>query len=988
MRSDPCLAPHEGCAVAALREASHAWPDRVAVEFGPSFWTYRTLLDDASGVGAALRSDGNQHSLIALRGAPSYDLVACLLGTWIAGSTPILVDASSPLEHRRRLEAIADEVHPVTELFENASGIRDSDGFFEPQTIGDDSPAYVVSTSGTSGRPKFVVASHAGLRSFMRWESRALEAGPMDRVGLLTSLSFDVVFRDILLPLLSGGTLVIPENRSMRTAGAVLDWLRRNRITILHAVPSLTRRWMSRAAGLNDGIPSLRATCFAGEPLDASTCRDWTAMTGTANELWNFYGPTETTLAKFASRVRIDSTRDAIAVGRPIDDCRVEIIGEDERPLPADTVGEVAIITPHQTTRYEGSLARTWSERGELPTRYMTGDFGFTDASGALTLLGRRDDQVKIDGVRIDPAHVSAAVTETVRSIFGVAAHTRVFPAADRGQPALACAIDARPDTIDVCRLRSALVSRLAAPLLPRWIAVMDGLPVTPNGKLDRDEVLRRSHRDEPDTMDIPSDLLRAVLDATAAVSGTPDPGPHDDVFSLGMDSLDAEEMAMALVEATGVEVEACDLQTHRTPARIAAAIADRPSGKPFKPAERGDADHVTPQQRRFRAFYMGSHDRSWCNVQLAVTLDPACSTARVRTALERVTRRHTVLRCVFTEDDAGELIVVHDALGRIELGERSIVGADGRQGAIDDLRAGSLDPRVKPWRADRLIGESEDTLLLTLHHLVADGRTKEILAGELATALSGGHPGPEPTQLWMVAAHEKARERAAEDRFLKTMLEELSEDESLGIESKGDYRMGTESVRIGLSTRLVSDLRQAAMTRNTTPFSVMLTHFAQATAMIARKSRLRVLVPANGRTHATASVAGNLHNLVPVSVSAGDSVDRVQRKLITGLERQCVQLDTVADALGICPHTDPHPISSVIFNAAQGDPGATPGLGLTPRHDVSPHEIRHQIAGSWTTGPACELRIDYRPGVIDSQCAHDLLDEQVSRLEEFASRS
>ena len=212
-------------------------------------------------------------------------------------------------------------------------------------------PAYVFFTSGTTGVPKGILGTHKGLSHFLQWERQILSVSSGDRVAQLTGLSFDVVLRDIFLPLTSGATLCLPDSASASPVDSVVPWLLRERITILHTVPSLANAWLE---GLESPmpLPDLRWVLFAGEPLAAALVHRWRERMGTAGGIFNLYGPTETTLAKCAYRVPLDPSPGVQPIGSPLPETQALIINQANQLCGIGEPGEIVIRTPFRTLGY------------------------------------------------------------------------------------------------------------------------------------------------------------------------------------------------------------------------------------------------------------------------------------------------------------------------------------------------------------------------------------------------------------------------------------------------------------------------------------------------------------------------------------------------------------------------------------------------------------------------------------------------------------
>jgi amino acid adenylation domain-containing protein len=349
----------------------------------------------------------------------------------------------------------------------------------------------VFFTSGTSGKPKAVLGTHAGLSHFIDWQRHETDITPLDRVSQLTSPSFDVVLRELLLPLTSGATLCLPHEALPLTAPETVAWLVDQRITVLHAVPTLAESWLARSASELD-LPDVRSVFFAGEPLTGDLIRRWRRRFGTGATLVNLYGPTETTLAKFAYRVPADPSPGIQPAGVPLPHCEAYIVDPAGRLCRPGATGQIVIRCPFRTRGYLNAPDDQRLRFVVNPYRadpedllYFTGDLGRLSPDGLLEIGGRLDDQVKIKGVRVEPAEVAAVLAghPTVHTCAVLAI------GAARGEPGptalLAYWIAAPGQRPAADSLECYLRQRLPKEMVPARFIEVQELPVGRNGKLD-----------------------------------------------------------------------------------------------------------------------------------------------------------------------------------------------------------------------------------------------------------------------------------------------------------------------------------------------------------------------------------------------------------------------------------------------------------------------------------------------------------------------
>ena len=585
-----------------------AHPSRIALRQEGSEWSYHGLANSADAVARALMTRGLQPGdVVAVSGQRSFGLIAGMMGVLLARGVLLMLDSTLPLARRAFMLQAASGKHwllvkdanepadtwgevftslPRTEI--SASGAlldppEQSPEAFEVNAVHPDDPAYVFFTSGTTGVPKGIRGTHQGLSHFLRWEEEALAISSTDRVAQLTGLSFDVVLRDIFLPLSAGATLCLPDGQAAIHGTDTLFWLQRECVTILHTVPSLAAAWLdtleSRLA-----LPDLRWVLMAGEPLTDTLVGRWREKMGTTHEFLNLYGPTETTLAKCAYRIPRNPSAGVQAIGRPLPNTQALVVNQADQLCGIAEAGEIVIRTPFRTLGYLNVAKESSSGFAANPFRsdprdliYRTGDRGSYGDDGLLHISGRLDDQVKIRGNRVEPAEIAAVLAQHPEL-----QECAVLPReGQHGEKVLLAYLVRKPRSTDITTvaLRDFLKQRLPEYMLPQAFVILEKLPLTPNGKLDRKALLATEmmplqrggdyvapcNAVEQTLAKLWSDLLR--LERV---------GVRDDFFELGGHSLIAIRLVSQIRKEFGVEIPLRAIFECTTIDRLALEITER----------------------------------------------------------------------------------------------------------------------------------------------------------------------------------------------------------------------------------------------------------------------------------------------------------------------------------------------------------------------------------------------------------------------------
>ena len=422
------IRPSPGVIETIVSQAVERQPRAIAIECGAHKVSYSDLWGNTERLAAALLgSDLKIGQVVAVSGTPSVGLVTGFLAVLRAGGIGLFVDPSLPEQRRRHMVAAANPAMWIAAAEEDVperavrvdsfGRSRDSVGapcshppLPDMATLRTGS-AYLFFTSGSLGLHKGVIGSHAGLANFLSWQRRSFGLGPSDRVAQLISVSFDAVLRDIFLPLSAGGTLVIPEKAERETPAALRTWLADNEITVFHIVPSVL-------ANLISGTPepewssAVRVVFASGESLPRSLVRRarvWFPADHT--RIVNLYGSTECTMIQAAYTVDESATYDIQPVGSPVDNTQNIVLDEHDGICAVGELGEIVTRAPLGRCEYLDTPDADGSGFCRNPFRsdpedilYRTRDAGRLNPDGTISVVGRLDDQVKVRGVRVNPA--------------------------------------------------------------------------------------------------------------------------------------------------------------------------------------------------------------------------------------------------------------------------------------------------------------------------------------------------------------------------------------------------------------------------------------------------------------------------------------------------------------------------------------------------------------------------------------------------------
>lgn len=569
-------------------------PDSVAVRHGDRSVTYRQLWDTAMATREMLLGSGAAAGdIVAIAAARSPELVAAVLGIWLTGIAYVPVDPEHPAQ--RVAHVLADSGAKVV-LTDRAARLPcgsttaclplvgvDGDAPGAPPEeppirVDPDAGAYLIYTSGSSGRPKGALLPHRAVANIAADYTVRLPATPDDTTLWMTTFAFDMANLEHYVPLYSGGTIAIAPDEA-RVDGAVLrEMIERHQPGIIQATPTTLRLVLDQVADLLAG----RKVVTGGEPVPVPLAR---TLLAAGCQVHHAYGPTETTTWCTWGVLEPGGLGERLDIGKPIANTTVMVLAPDGRALPVGVRGELCIAGHGVAIGYHASPELTAAKFGEHPVHgrfYRSGDTGRWRPDGTLELFGRADRQVKLRGNRIELGEVEAALLghPKVRAAAAVVVGDR---SAD-GRLVVFVESDSPPGTADLAgELWEYARAELPNSAIPQDFVVLDVLPVNANEKIDypRLEELALAGRpgerdDAAHTGPEPSDeLVLSIIELYRRLLDRDDVDGETNFFTNGGNSLLGAKLLQHVEETTGASVKLADLFAAPTPAELARHVRE-----------------------------------------------------------------------------------------------------------------------------------------------------------------------------------------------------------------------------------------------------------------------------------------------------------------------------------------------------------------------------------------------------------------------------
>nr|WP_275899242.1 non-ribosomal peptide synthetase [Pyxidicoccus caerfyrddinensis] len=962
------------------------FPDKVAVEFGDAKLTYQQLDARANQLAWHLRGLGvSTDSRVALGVERSLELIVSLVAILKAGGAYVPLDASYP---RERLANMLEDSSPcvlvttraqlpqlpagglATVVLENLelSGLPTH---APPSTALPDSLAYIDFTSGSTGRPKGVgTLQSAVLRTVFGVDYAHL--GPEETFLLLAPISFDASTLELWGPLLHGARLAVFPPHSPSDVFELEQVLQKHGVTTLHLTAGLFTQVVDHNLSALRGV---RQLLTGGDVVSAPHVRR--VLEGMFIPVTACYGPTEGTLFTSCHRMTdVAQVGTSVPIGRPIGNTQVYVLDASGQPVASGVIGELFAGGDGLARGYVGQPALT-AERfvpnpfSSVPGArlYRTGDLARWRPDGVLEFLGRADAQVKVRGYRIELSEVEAALLAFPEVREAVVVAREDSP----GDKRLVGYVVA-PPSLGMAGLRAALEERLPEYMVPSVLGRLDALPLTANGKVDRKALPAPSaFQDRVTTRPPRTECERELAALWARVLHLDTVGAEDDFFELGGHSLTATQVLSRIRQHFRVELSFRDFFAAPTVAALAMRIEELASSRPassqslLRPRTQSGPPPLSFAQQRLWFFAKLDPDSTAYNLPFAVRLEGALDVPALATSLRGLLQRHESLRTTFHEREHQPVQVIDDgptlpagwldleALPEVEREASLRQALEHEAGQPFNLETGPL------WRVllVRLSAE-QHVLMLTLHHVIADGWSMGVLVQELATlytAHAEGRPArmePLPVQYADFALWQRdwLRDEALEAQLDWWRQQIQGAPRALALPTDRPHPT-TQSTRgaghpFHFPRELSDALEALCRQEGATPSMVVLAAFQVLLARYSGQDDVSVGAPIAGRTHAELEglIGFFVNTLVLRTKLDGDPsfralLGRVRDVTLGAYAHQDVPFEKLVEALRPEREAGRTPLFQVMLAYQNAPMPAVMGAGLK----LSPLKAEHRSA-------------------------------------------
>lgn len=897
-------------------------PEDIALEFEDEEMTYRELNDRANRLALVLREKGvSQNTIVALMMERSFEIIIGILGVLKAGGAYLPIDLDYPKE-RKDFMLKDSEVKVIITRNEECKGL-DFNGEIinvddmslgqeiarEYSSISSSSDlAYVIFTSGSTGKPKGAMIEHKGLVNYICWARKTYIGEEKFDFPLYSSISFDLTVTSIFTPLISGNKIVIygKNDKGMLIHKVVED----NKVDIVKLTP--THMKMLEDRDLSGS--RIKKLIVGGEELKTQLARNICNAKEGELEIYNEYGPTEAVVGCMVHRFDINSDDESVPIGIPGDNVKIYLLDEDLKPVPQGIIGEIYISGD--------GLARGYLNREDMTAErfiinpfeggmrmYKTGDLAKWDDEGKIKFLGRIDEQVKIRGYRIELGEIESLLTKQD----GITNAVVLAKEESNGNKCL-CAYIKAEESLDVGEVKENLSIMLPDYMIPSFFVVMDELPLTKNGKLDK-QLLPDPKEEIDNSVDIEGardNIEKKLLDIWKEVLDIKTIGINSDFFENGGHSLKATALINKVYKEFAVDLPLGEIFVTPTVKGLADFIRNSKLEEfnSIKPAEFKEYYPVSSAQKRLYLFNELEGESIGYNMPGAIKMGKELDLDKFVKTINQLVKRHEAFRTSF-EIINGEIVQkICESnpieVEMIELGDRNI------DDAINDF--------IKPFdlRKDLLFRVALIKLrdgsfigLFDMHHIISDGVSTKILINEFVEIYNGKELHELKIQYkdyseWKNKMQNNPQLIAQRDYWLNVFKDKVPVL-NLPLDYKREERRGSEgeTITFQIEKETIDQMHEIAAISGTTLNMITLTAYYALLRLYSADEDIVVGIPVSGRTHPELdSIIGMFVNMLPVrcfprgTISFSELLLEVKENVIRAQENQDYQYEQLVDDL------------------------------------------------------------------------------------------
>lgn len=926
------------------------YPGRTAIVGKEKQYTYQEVNEKANQIAWYLHAQKvRENDVVGVIAENTPGMVISILGVLKAGAAYLPIDSAYPME---RIEYMLSNSQTSIVLYENSTlgtlaktGVRlvrvknILTDVIQTENLENsydkDRTFYVIYTSGSTGKPKGVAVRERSFINLMSWYQTEFSLGYEDTILLSASISFDLAQKNLYGTLLSGGTLCVMEEKKFDYS-AILNWIEREQVTLINCTPSAFQLLLADEM-LYPKLSSLKYVILGGEPISLSNMMNWIQSPYYHAEIINSYGPTECT--DIASIYRIPNTQiseiENVPLGTAIQNVELYVLDSYKKPCIIGREGELYIGGMGISKGYIKNESETQKRFIENPFQagekiYRTGDIVKWSADGLLWYVRRADQQVKVNGYRIELGEIESRILECaeVKEVFAAVI-------TDDLEPYICAYVVSRMQ--DEKTVKKAILTHISdilpSYMMPQSIVVLDHMPLTPNGKIDRrglpkpkvevtsiDKYIPPKGKVEKELCEIWKKLLN--VDKVSRNSS---------FFELGGHSIKANLLGHEIRKRLHVSVPLKEIFKSPVLSSLADYVKNAEKSQYFSisAAEKMETYPVSSAQKRIYILQQMNKERIDYNLPGGVKIRGEATTEKIEKVLNMLAKRHDAFRTYFMMQDEEPVQLISDEV-RITLEQYGKIKGDIRQFMQQFVRP--FDISQAPLIRVGILEESKDEriLLFDMHHIITDGTSMQILIHEFIKLYNGETLPELRLQYKDFAVFEKRMLPLEKKEYIERQktywLEKLKDVPVLNMSTDFERPeitcMKGSEYRIILENSQIQEIRKFTKQQEITMNMFCMGAFMFLLSKYSSQEDIAIGMPVEGRNYEDLKdIIGMfvntlvIRNQITMDTSVETYFNKVKENLLRDLENQEYQFEELVEQLNTPKILNRNPLFDVMFS-------------------------------------------------------------------------
>ncbi len=800
--------------------------------------------------------------------------------------------------------------------------------------VTDDHRAYILYTSGSTGHPKGVVQTHKHVLYYIRNWTRMFSITSQDKLTFLTAFTHDGAMQDIFAALLNGATLCPFDIKTMVDRQELADFIRDQKITLWHSVPTLYRYFIENLDG-SEHYPFLRAIILGGEPLREHDITSFkTHFPGAI--LANVYGQTESSVSTICL-MTAETPFKKVILGQPLDETEILLVDDNDEVVEGLGSGEIVIVSAYLAPEYwqdPEETKRKFTRDPDLGTMYWTGDLGAYLGSGDIEILGRKDFQVKIRGFRVEMGEIETVLLGHPQ-IQEVVVTAREENTDEKYLCAYFVPAETQKPVPNGNELGDYLLALLPDYMVPTRFIPLTHMPLTGTGKIDRNALPEPEESQPARVFVAPKSATEQKLaqiwaDVLARRDGTHEPiGLEDNFFRLGGHSLRAMTVISRVHKEFNVKLELEDIFTYALLKDLAVRITDATANRYYaiEPTEKREFYPLSSAQKRLYILHQVEPQNTGYNLTAVVEIGGALDLERLQASFRNLIRRHDSLRTSFFLENEEPVQRIHETAPFVL--EHISHGADKNIHSI-------IHSFVRPFELTHppllrvgvvYLAEHQHLVLLDEHHIITDGTSGGILVKEFVSLYAGYTLPPLHLQykdytLWQQNVQQKQALELQREYWLQRFAGPLPVLELPYDFSRPELqRFDGSTVSFSLGENATATLNQWALKEEVTLYMVLLSVFNLLLWKLSGQEDIIVGTPTAGRRHADLEyIIGvfvntlALRNFPAANKTFLQFLAEVKKNTLDAFENQDFQFEDLVEQVSVERDASRQPLFDTMF--------------------------------------------------------------------------